>query len=69
MLKIFIEHFRDTEEPHLAGGACRLQCGVDLFHKAPVILRHDAMQIVDVDVVGTEIRETRFEALRQCRRC
>ena len=52
VFEVFVEHLAETDKAYFALLLRFLQCGVDVVGEIGVVLGHDAVEIVEVDVVG-----------------
>ena len=50
--KSSVEHLAETDKAYFALLLCLLQRGIDVVDEIGVVLGHDAVEIVEVDVVG-----------------
>ena len=52
VFKVLVEHFAEADKAYFALLLRLLQCGIDVVDEIGVVLGHDAVEIVEVDVVG-----------------
>lgn len=54
VFEVFVEHLAEADEAYFALPLRLLQRGVEVVDEIGVVLGHDAVEVVEVDVVGTQ---------------
>ena len=58
VLHVFVEHLGDADAANFSRLARFFQARIDVLYEMVVVLWHDAVQIVDVDIVCGELPQT-----------